>query len=193
VNIHKKYAPPLHPTSSQSFVDIGSGVCNLVLQMSVLMHDFQLCFGIEIIPLRAKFAQSACRLFASNAVAACMPFCHKIQAELGDACSNRHSKEALKSAGLVWINNELFSDKDNMRIFELLNANVPRGCIIVTFQQLLKTKRTDRAALQSATPCDFKVHDSEMLSDATSWDKKPKTIFIIQRITMHYHKQQHFQ
>jgi hypothetical protein len=122
-----------------------------------------------------------------------VPFCQSIQAEAGDACSNRHSKKALQGAGLVWINNEIFSEEDNMKMFELLNANVPEGCVIVTFRQLLKTKRTFHAVLQSDIPCDFTVHDSDKLSDASSWDSKEKNIFIIQRTTMHYHNQQHFQ
>jgi hypothetical protein len=194
-NLHQKYNAlcSSRPTIQQTFVDIGSGICNMVLQMSVLKHDFHMCFGIEILPFRAKFAQSACKIFASKAVAASVPFCKNIRAETGDACVSMHSKDALKGAGLVWINNELFGEKDNMKIFELLNSLVPLGCVIITFQELLKTKRTDSLVLQSATPCDFTVREPESLTDACSWTQAEQTIFIIQRTSRLYYNKQHFQ
>jgi hypothetical protein len=112
-SVHEKYnaSHSCCPTNLQTFVDIGCGVCNMVLKMSVLMHDFRMCFGIEIVPFRAKFAQSACQSFASNAATALVPFCKIIQAETGDECANRHSREALESAGLFWINNQFFKKK----------------------------------------------------------------------------------
>ena len=194
-NLHQKYNTifPSRPTIQQTFVDIGSGICNMVLQMSVLKHDFHMCFGIEILPFRAKFAHSACTIFASKAVASSVPFCKNIRAETGDACVSMHSKEALKGAGLIWINNELFGEKANMKIFELLNSLVPLGCVIITFQELLKTKRTDSLVLQSSTPCDFTVREQESLNNSCSWCKGEKTIFILQRTSRLYYKKQHFQ
>jgi hypothetical protein len=195
-NVHKKYLTShyVFPTNLQTFVDIGSGVCNMVLKMSVLKHDFRMCFGIEIVPLRAKFAQSACQLFAFNAFKELLPFCKIIQAETGDACTNIRSQEALKSAGLVWINNELFEEKENMKIFELLNSLVPVGCVIVTFQELLKSKRTNPIVPQSDAPCDFTIHSPEHIADATSWNSKEKVtcVFIIQRTSRFYHNKRHF-
>ena len=196
-SVHKKYnaSHSFGPTNLQTFVDIGSGVCNIVLKMSVLMHDFRMCFGIEIVPFRAKFAQSACQSFASNAAAASVPFCKIIQAETGDACANRHSQEALESAGLVWINTQNFHEEDNMKMFELLNALVPVGCVIATFQPLLKTKRTDPQVLVSTTPCDFTVHSPEEVANACSWGygSGNKRVFIIQRTSRLYHKKKYFQ
>jgi hypothetical protein len=196
-SVHKKYnaSHSCRPTKLQTFVDIGSGVCNMVLKMSVLMHDFRMCFGIEIVPFRAKFAQSACQSFASNAAAACVPFCKIIQAETGDVCANRHSQEALESAGLVWINNQIFHEEDNMKMFELLNALVPVGCVIVTFQPLLKTKRTDPQVLVNTTPCDFTVHSPEEVANACSWGygSGNKRVFIIQRTSRLYHNKKYFQ
>jgi hypothetical protein len=194
-NVHQKYSTLYHsrPTIFQTFVDIGSGICNMVLQMSVLKHDFHMCHGIEIVPFRAQFAQSACKLFASKAVSASVPFCKNIRAETGDACLNFHSQEALKTAGLVWINNELFREEANMKIFELLNRFVPLGCVIITFVELLKTKRTDSLVLQSDTPCDFTVRKPESLTTACSWTSANKSIFIIQRTSRLYYKKQHFQ
>jgi hypothetical protein len=194
-NVHKKYIAsyPLRSNIHQTFVDIGSGVCNIILQMSVLKHDFRMCFGIEIVPFRAKFAQSACPLFASKAASACVPFCRIIRAETGDAFANYQCKKALQDAGLVWINNELFQEEDNMKFFELLNSLVPLGCVIITFQELLKTKRHDSVALQSANPCDFTVREPESLIDACSWSARQKSIFIIQRTSRIYYKKQHFQ
>jgi hypothetical protein len=196
-SVHKKYnaSHSFGPTNLQTFVDIGSGVCNIVLKMSVLMHDFRMCFGIEIVPFRAKFAQSACQSFASNAAAASVPFCKIIQAETGDACANRHSQEALESAGLVWINNEIFGEEDNMKIFELLNALVPVGCVIATFQPLLQTKRNNPQVLVSPTPCDFTVHSPEEVANACSWGygSGHKCVFIIQRTSRLFHNKKYYQ
>jgi hypothetical protein len=170
--------------STQTFVDIGSGLANIVLQMSALQPDLKCCFGIELERPRAAFAEEACRVFTAKASHQSIPFCD-IQAKEGDCFDDACCKQALMSAGIVWINNEVFSPEDNLKLFRYLELVVPVHCIIVSFVELLVTKRSSETTPQSNEPSDFRVHPPRKLKNACSWVDPStfKKVFIIQRQT----------
>ena len=172
---------------SQTFVDIGSGLSNIVLQMSALQPDFKYCFGIEMEPPRAAFAMEACNVFTTKASKQRIPFC-QIQAKEGDCFQDECCKRALSCAGLVWINNEIFSPADNLRLLNFLNAVVPVHCIIMSFAELVITKRKTGTTPQSQQPTDFRVYEPRQLQNICSWadPEKFKSVFIIQRKTMNF-------
>jgi hypothetical protein len=169
---------------SQTFVDIGSGLANIVLQMSALQPEFKCCFGIELETNRAAFAMEACRVFTKQAATKRIPFC-QIQAREGNCFEDACCKQALMSADLVWVNNEVFSDHDNLRLFQFLNSVVPVHCIIMSFKELLVTKRSSKTTPQSKEPTDFRVHPPREIQNACSWSdpNEFKKVFIIQRET----------
>ena len=169
----------------RSFVDIGSGIGNIVLQMSALNPNFDYSFGIEIRQDRACFAQEACNVFTRLAVAKSIPFCC-IQAQEGDCFKDTKCKVALKRAGLIWINNEIFEEQDQLKLYKLLNLLVPKGCIIISFKEIVMTKRT--AETQPKDPSDFTVFPPRQILHSNSWEdpRSLKKVFIIQR-TSHFY------
>jgi hypothetical protein len=169
---------------SQTFVDIGSGLANIILQMSALKPEFKCCFGIELETNRAAFAMEACREFTTKASEKRIPFC-QIQAKEGSCFEDACCKQILMSADLVWVNNEVFSSDDNLRLFQFLNSVVPVHCIIMSFAELLVTKRSSETTPQSKQPTDFQVHPPRQLQNACSWSDPNafKKVFIIQRQT----------
>lgn len=168
--------------SDQTFVDIGSGICNIVVKMAVLQPKFKYSFGIEIVENRALFAQAACDVFTKNAAKAGLPFC-SIQAENGSCFDNPFCKGALKCAGLVWINNEIFMPEDNLKLFDLLNSLVPLDCIIVSFVELL-VKKTRSGHSSSTVASDFESFSPIELQKSNKWEHpdKIKKVYIIQRM-----------
>jgi hypothetical protein len=89
------------------------------------------------------------------------------------------------SASLVWINNEIFQPGDNLKLLNHLHSLVPVNCIIMSFQELLVTKRSSETTPQSDEPTDFLVHPPRQLQKASSWTQPSvfKKVFIIQRQT----------
>jgi hypothetical protein len=166
------------------FVDIGSGIGNIILQMSALQPDFKCCLGIELETNRAAFAVEACRVFTEKASKNNIQFC-QIEAHEGNCFDDANCKQALMSASLVWINNEIFQPVDNLKLLKYLHSVVPVNCIIMSFQELLVTKRSSETTPQSDEPTDFLVHPPRQLQNASSWTQPNvfKKIFIIQRQT----------
>jgi len=181
------YPMQLRKISPPFFVDIGSGLGNIVLQMSALQPDLKCSFGIELERPRAAFAMEACRVFTANASNKNVLFC-QIQAQEGNCFEDACCKQALMSAGIVWINNEIFSPDDNLKVFEFLNSLVPVHCIIMSFVELLVTKRSSKTTPLSNQPYDFVVHTPRQVGNACSWlhPETSKQIFIIQRKTANF-------
>jgi hypothetical protein len=169
------------------FVDIGSGIGNIILQMSALQPDFKCCLGIELETNRAAFAVEACRVFTEKASKNNIQFC-QIEAREGNCFDDANCKQALMSASLVWINNEIFQPGDNLKLFKYLHSVVPVNCIIMSFVELLVTKRSSETTPQSDEPTDFLVHPPRQLQNASSWTQPNvfKKVFIIQRQTGKY-------
>ena len=169
------------------FVDIGSGIGNIILQMSALQPDFKCCLGIELETNRAAFAVEACRVFTEKASKNNIQFC-QIEAREGNCFDDANCKQALMSASLVWINNEIFQPGDNLKLFKYLHSVVPVNCIIMSFVELLVTKRLSETTPQSDEPTDFLVHPPRQLQNASSWTQPNvfKKVFIIQRQTGKY-------
>ena len=183
--VHQKYSKSQShgpPISSQIFVDIGSGISNIVLQMAAFQPDFRSCCGIEMETPRAAFAKQACKVFTDKAANEGIPFC-EVQAEEGDCFSSMSNQRVLRSAGLVWINNEIFEQKDNLKLLSHLQLLVPVGCIIMSFVELITTKRGCATQPQKDEPIDFTVHPPIELKNSCSWldPKKIKKVYVIQR------------
>ena len=72
--------------------DIGSGIGNIILQMSALQPDFQCCLGIELETNRAAFAVEACRVFTEKASKNNIQFC-QIEAHEGNCFDDANCKQ----------------------------------------------------------------------------------------------------
>jgi hypothetical protein len=113
--------------------------------------------GIELETNRAAFAVEACRVFTEKASKNNIQFCH-FEAQEGNCSDDANCKQALMSASLVWINNEIFQPGDNVKLFKYLHSVVPVNCIIMSFVELLVTKRSSKTTPQSDEPTDFLVY-----------------------------------
>jgi hypothetical protein len=110
VEIHAKHnAFPIH---GQTFIDIGSGLAKAVCQVATLQPNFKSCFGIELQRDRSCHSTEITASFAKNALRALVPFC-QISLVQGDCLQNHILRRKLSRAGLIFINNEIFSIKLN--------------------------------------------------------------------------------
>jgi tRNA G46 methylase TrmB len=106
VEIHAKHSRvPFH---SQTFVDIGSGLAKAVCQVATLQPNFNSCFGIELQEDRSCHSTEITASFAKEALRALVPFC-RISLVQGDCLQNPLLRHKLSRAGLIFINNEIFS------------------------------------------------------------------------------------
>jgi len=165
------------PIDLQNFVDIGSGLGKAVCFMAALQPQFKCCFGIELLPDRHAHAAKQANLFAKKSVEKFIPFCPVSlvggPCEVSDIC-----RDKLINAGLVWINNRIFSPELNQSILKLITDTVPKGCIVVSFKEIVLTHRNG----STKDPGAFQVISAnEMVADACNWSGKPQPTFTIQK------------
>ena len=165
------------PIHLQNFVDIGSGLGKAVCLMAALQPQFKCCFGIELLPDRHAHAAKQANLFAKKHVEKFVPFCPVSlvggPCEVSDIC-----RDKLMNAGLVWINNEIFSPELNQSILNLITDTVPKGCIVVSFKEILLTPRKG----STNDPSAFQVLSTkEPVAGACNWSHNPRETFTIQK------------
>ncbi len=163
--------------SSQTFVDIGSGLGKAVCLIATLQPQFKNCFGIELKPDRHAHAKKLAHEFTTKALREDIIFSPITLAE-GSCLTAEICKTKLKDAGLVWINNEIFEVQLNQDILRLLTETVPTGCIVVSFKELFLSNR--RLPLKQSA--DFKVISEELVANAQNWKHGPIKTFVIQRL-----------
>ena len=110
VEIHAKHT--VVPIHQQTFIDIGSGLAKAVCQVATLQPNFSSCFGIELQADRCCHSTEITSSFAKEALRALVPFC-RISLVQGDCLQNPILRHKLSRAGLIFINNEIFSIKMN--------------------------------------------------------------------------------
>ena len=87
-------------------------------------------------------------------------------------------RDKLMNAGLVWINNAIFSPELNQNLLKLLTDTVPKGCIVVSIKEIVLTHRKDSTKDSGA----FQVISAkELVAGACNWSGKDQTTFTIQK------------
>lgn len=134
-------------TSSQVFVDLGSGVANVVIQAALQVGCES--WGCEIMenPSRLGKAQkqeceARCKLWGI-AIGA-------IHLEEGDFTENPNIQKALQRADVVLVNNEVFSTALNQRLVDLF-LDLKDGCQIISLQSFKADQTFSERNENSAT------------------------------------------
>ena len=158
------------------FVDIGSGVGNVVLQVAGSTHCGT-CYGIEIDQTRHEMGlelvsefKKRMRFFAKT---------HgKITLKQGDFTKDPEIKKLLQKARLIYINNFAFGAELNNSLKQILAECCSEGTAIVTSLCLVETKQDFK--LTSRNLNDFKsmVDMVELGAGGVSWTDNPVTIFL---------------
>lgn len=120
----------LELNSDQVFVDLGSGVGNVVLQAALQFGCES--WGCEMMPNACELADrqvaefaARCRLWGLHA--------GKVHLEKGDFLANDVIKAALRKADVVLVNNEVFSSETNEAL-RYLFLDLKDGCYIISLQ-----------------------------------------------------------
>lgn len=120
-------------TSDQVFVDLGSGVGNVVLQAALQIGCES--WGIELMPNASKLAAKQ----KDDFTARCQAWGVRpgaVHLEDGSFFENKNIDEVLKRADVVVVNNQVFNPETNQ---ELLNKflDLKEGCKIVSLQSFV--------------------------------------------------------
>ena len=96
--------------AGKAFVDLGSGVGQVCMMIAALTHASS-CFGIEIMPNPAEHAAKLLACFQKHRFSLA-----PIELVHGDFLTNQAAKDAVKSAGLVFMNNPKFGPELNGQV-----------------------------------------------------------------------------
>lgn len=130
--------------SDQVFVDLGSGVGNVVLQAALEVGCES--WGCEMMEAACDLAQAQetefavrCRLWGIKP--------GKVQLERGDFRENTATKEAMRRADVILVNNEVFGSDLNQNLIDMF-LDLKDGCRIVSLKSFVPAgyKRTTRNA-----------------------------------------------
>jgi H3 lysine-79-specific histone-lysine N-methyltransferase len=120
-------------TSDQVFVDLGSGVGNVVLQAALQVGCES--WGCEMAPNACKLARAQKKEFAAR----CRLWgiaTGKVRLEEGDFLENSPVKDAVKRADVILVNNEVFSSDLNQKLMDLF-LDTKDGCRIVSLKSFI--------------------------------------------------------
>lgn len=120
-------------TSGQVFVDLGSGVANVVLQAALQIGCES--WGCEIMENACTLAEAQrvefearCRLWGLAP--------GKVRLERGDFMKNDSIREAIKLADVVLVNNEVFTPELNNDLVNLF-LDLKEGCKVVSLKSFV--------------------------------------------------------
>jgi len=120
----------------KTFVDLGSGVGQVCMMVAALSSASS-CFGIELMDHPAHYAVELLSRFQSSATENGVSHA-PIQLLHGDFLKNSAVKDAISTAGLVYINNFKFGPELNLQILGQLCPLMPKGCKLICFDSLIR-------------------------------------------------------
>ncbi|KAK7074839.1 Histone-lysine N-methyltransferase, H3 lysine-79 specific [Halocaridina rubra] len=164
----------IHITEDDTFVDLGSGVGQVVLQMAALT-PCKICLGIEKADTPCRYASEMDRLYNKW-----MRWYGKRHSEYkllkGDFLKKEH-REAITGSSIVFVNNFAFGPNVDHMLKEVF-ADLKDGARIVSSKSFcpLNFRITDRNLTDIGTI----MHVSELspLKGSVSWTGKPVSYFL---------------
>ncbi|XP_064120922.1 histone-lysine N-methyltransferase, H3 lysine-79 specific-like isoform X5 [Macrobrachium nipponense] len=164
----------IHITEDDTFVDLGSGVGQVVLQMAALT-PCKICIGIEKADTPCRYAMEMDRLYNKW-----MRWYGKKHSEYkllkGDFLKKEH-REAITGSSIVFVNNFAFGPNVDHMLKEVF-ADLKDGARIVSSKSFcpLNFRITDRNLSDIGTI----MHVSELspLKGSVSWTGKPVSYFL---------------
>ncbi|EGD90090.1 histone-lysine N-methyltransferase, H3 lysine-79 specific [Trichophyton rubrum D6] len=166
-----------HLKSDQVFVDLGSGVGNVVLQASLEVGCES--WGCEMMQNACDLARlqqaefkARCRLWGLSS--------GKVHLVQGDFLDNERIAKALRRADVVLINNQAFTPETNNRIINLL-LDLKEGCQIVSLKSFVPTGHKMQARNLNSPINLLSVERHNYWSDSVSWTNAGGTYFIAKK------------
>ncbi|KKY27909.1 putative histone-lysine nh3 lysine-79 specific [Phaeomoniella chlamydospora] len=161
-------------TSSQVFVDLGSGVGNVVLQAALEIGCES--WGCEMMPnacdlatLQHKEFVSRCKLWGLKA--------GPVHLENGDFLANIPTLSALKRADVVLVNNQAFTPALNDKLI-MHFLDLKEGCKIVSLKSFVPRGHKIQSWNIDSPVNVLKDRELRYFSDSVSWTDAPGTYHI---------------
>ena len=158
-------------TSSQVFVDLGSGVANVVLQAALEIGCES--WGCEVMENACVLAElqeaefvSRCRLWGLAA--------GKVHLERGDFLTNAKIGDALKRADVVLVNNQAFTPELNDRLMNLF-LDLKEKCQIVSLKSFVPQDHKITTRNLNSPANLLRVETKPYYSNCVSWTNAPGT------------------
>jgi len=160
--------------SDQVFVDLGSGVGNVVLQAALEVGcESWGCEMMENACLLAdaqeKEFSARCRLWGVRA--------GRIRLEKGDFLLNDPILKAMRKADVILVNNQAFTPQLNQSLIDLF-LDLKDGCKIVSLKSFVPQGHQITARTQHNPVNLLDVRQGEYHSDSVSWTDASGTYFI---------------
>ena len=163
-----------HMKSDQIFVDLGSGVGNIVLQAALEIGCES--WGCEMMKNTCDLAEhqqaefeARCRLWGLEA--------GNVYLERGDFLTNTRIAEILPKADVVLVNNQAFTPQLNERLTSLF-LDLKEGCRVVSLKSFVPAghKISTRNLYSSFNV--LEVEQKEYFSECVSWTAAPGTYYV---------------
>ncbi|MCJ1376953.1 Nucleosomal histone H3-Lys79 methylase [Xylographa soralifera] len=163
-----------HLKSDQTFVDLGSGVGNVVLQAALEIGCES--WGCEMMKNTCDLAEqqqtefeARCRLWGLVA--------GDIHLERGDFLSNTAIAKILPKADVVLVNNQAFTPQLNERLTSLF-LDLKEGCRIVSLKSFVPAGHKISARNLYSPFNILEVEQKEYFSECVSWTAAPGTYYV---------------
>jgi H3 lysine-79-specific histone-lysine N-methyltransferase len=160
--------------SDQVFVDLGSGVGNVVLQAALEFGCES--FGCEMVDNADKLAQLQSKEFATR----CQMWgikSGKVQLEHGSFFDNGETIKAISRADVILVNNEVFSaDTNNGLVHMFLDCK--DGCKIVSLQPFVEPGHEITDRNQNDPRHQLEVEQQRYYQDWVSWKSEEGDYYI---------------
>ena len=155
--------------SHHTFVDLGSGVANVVLQAALQIGCES--WGCEVMPNASTLAAAQLtefkvrtRLWGLSTGA--------VHLEAGDFCTNKNISEALKKADVILVNNQAFTPPLNQALLNMF-LDLKEGCWIVSLKSFVpKGWRITSRNAESVVNL-LECEDKEYWGGDVSWSGAP--------------------
>ncbi|KAI8996185.1 histone methylation protein DOT1-domain-containing protein [Gaertneriomyces semiglobifer] len=162
--------------SNHIFVDMGSGIGNVVLQVAAQT----LCnaFGIEIMETPAKLAAKQKKEFCSRMRYYAKP-CGRITLQHADFLESPEMHEVIKRADVIFVNNYAFSASLNQQILAKF-LDLKEGCVVVSLRSFVPVDRPTARSVRRSNAIEsiFTAKEHIFGRDCVSWMNESGSWFV---------------
>lgn len=162
-------------TSDKVFIDLGSGVGNVVLQAALEIGCSS--YGCEMVDNSCNFAEAQEKEFVSR----CLLWGLRpgmVTLERGDFRTNKKILEALKKADCILVNNKAFTPPLNDALVRMFMDLKP-GCKVVSLVSFVMGN--EKNGVNDIANSIFEVEEHQYYEDWVSWSKAGGRYFVSTR------------
>jgi [histone H3]-lysine79 N-trimethyltransferase len=158
--------------SNQVFIDLGSGVGNVVLQAALEIGCRS--YGCEMVENSCNFAEAQEKEFKSRCLLwGIAP--GRVHIERGDFRTNRKILEVLKQADCILVNNKAFTPALNDALVSMF-LDLKPGCKVVSLVSFILGN--EKNAINAIANNIFEVEEMTYHEDWVSWSKASGRYFV---------------